>query len=245
MKFKNQTVMVTGGGRGIGKAICLLFAQEGANIVTFSRTEKEIKQTEKELRSLGAKAFGLVADVRKKEDIQKVIKKAIKEFSKIDILVNNAGVCQYKEFWDIKDKDWNEMVDTNLKGVIWCTQEVLPYLIKQKRGKIINISSLAGKRSYWGLAVYCATKYGVCGFTKTLALDLKKYPKIKAYAVCPAEVATKMYFDIEPNADPKKILKPEEVANVVLELCLPSVKIKSEDMVDIYKLNKKTIIKGI
>mgnify|MGYP001105170550 CR=1 FL=1 len=235
MKLENQTAVVSGGGRGIGKAICHFLAREGADIVTFSRTEKEIKQTEKEIGDLGVKAFGLVADVRNKEDVRRVTKKALKEFSKIDILVNNAGVCRYKTFWDIRDKDWNEIVDTNLEGVILCTREVLNQMIKQKRGKIINISSQAGKRPFFGLSVYCATKYGVNGFTKALARDLEKYSNIKVYAVCPGATATKMYFDMIPDADLKTLLKPEEVAKIVLKLALPNAKVKSGSLVDIYK----------
>lgn len=234
MKLKNQVAIVTGGGRGIGRAICKSLALDGCNIVTFSRTKNEIKSIEKEIRDLGVEAYGFKADVRSKKDVGKVVKSCIDQFGKIDILINNAGICVFKSILEISDEKWNEIVDTNLKGVIICTRAVLPCMIKHGYGRIINISSLAGQRGVWHLAVYCATKFGVRGFTQSLAKEIEDL-NIKTYAVCPGACATSMYFSMIPDADPKTLLKPEDVAKVVHSLCLPDVKTPSGADVNVEK----------
>jgi 3-oxoacyl-[acyl-carrier protein] reductase len=223
MKLKNQVAIVTGGGRGIGKEICKKLASDGCNIVTFSRTLSEIKNIEKEIKKLGVKALCLVADVRNKKEVSIVVKKCLNQFGKIDILVNNAGVAEFKPFLEIKDAQWNEIIDINLKGVIICTKLVLPHMVKSGYGRIINISSGAGQRGFSGLAVYCASKFGVRGLTQSLAEEIENQD-IKTYTVCPGAVATSMYFNMIPDADPKDLLKPEEVAEVVYSLCLAKVK---------------------
>lgn len=234
MKLKNQVAIITGGGRGIGKEICKKLASDGCNIVTFSRTKSEIKNTEKEIRKIGVEVLGFVADVRNKKDVSTVVKKCLNQFGKIDILVNNAGVAEFKPFLESKDEKWNEIIDINLKGVIICTKLVLPHMVKRGYGRIINIASEAGQRGFSGLAVYSASKFGVRGLTQSLAEEIDN-PNIKFYAVCPGAVATSMYFNMIPDADPKTLLKPEEVAKVVYPLCLPNVKNPSGADVNIEK----------
>lgn len=234
MKLKNQVAIVTGGGRGIGKEICKKLASDGCNIVTFSRTLSEIKATEKEIKKIGVKALGFVADVRNKKEVSAVVERCLDQFGKIDILVNNAGVAEFRPFLEISDKKWNEIIDINLKGVIICTKLVLPYMIKKGYGRIINIASGAGQRGFYGLVPYCASKFGVRGFTQSLAMEIEN-PNIKIYAVCPGAVATSMYFKMVPDADPKTLLKPEDVAKVVYSLCLPKTKVSSGADVNVKK----------
>jgi 3-oxoacyl-[acyl-carrier protein] reductase len=143
MKLKDKVAIVTGAGQGIGREIALAFAREGAKVVVTDITGKE-KDVAKEIESLGAQALALKVDVSSSEDTKKMAEEVLKKFGRIDILVNNAGIFPFKLFAEMEEKDWDKVLNVNLKGTFYCTKAVVPTMIEQKYGKIINISSIAG-----------------------------------------------------------------------------------------------------
>jgi 3-oxoacyl-[acyl-carrier protein] reductase len=233
--LEGKVAIVTGGGRGIGRTIALKLAREGANIITFSRTKSEIKKVHKEILTLGRKSVAIVADVRKSSDIKHVANVTLKEFGKIDILINNAGVALLKLSHEMTEKEWDNIIDINLKGVFLCCKEILPIMLKQKNGIIINISSMAGKKGSSKFSAYCASKFGVIGFTESIAHEVEN-KGIRVYSVCPSSVDTKMCWDLHPEKRFNNLfLKPEYIADKVLELCLPNCNVHSGSTIEVYK----------
>ena len=229
MKLNDQAAIITGSARGIGRAIAIALAREGCNVVINSRTKKEVDATAKEIEKLGSDVLPMVADVSNEKDVSRMVNEAMKKFGRVNILVNNAGVAAYKDFSKMSQKEIDDILNINLRGLILCTKHVLPHMIKQKYGRIINISSGAGKTGIAGLAVYCASKFGVIGFTEALSDELPE--SIKVYAVCPGAVDTKMYveaFHEQPS------LKPEDIAKKTLPLCMPDTKERSGKSIEIY-----------
>ena len=228
MSLKGKVAIVTGSGRGIGKSIAFCLAKEGCKVIVTSRTEKEINETVKEIQSNG---FGIVCDVSNYSSVKKLISETIKRFGKIDILVNNAGVAVKKLFSETEKEEWDKIVDINLKGAFNLTKEVLPLMLVQKSGKIINISSGAGKTGVPGLSIYSATKFGLIGFTQALAQEVEK-DGVKIYSVCPGSTETKMYHDMFPGAE--AVSKPEDIAQIVLKLCKSECDVETGTAIDVY-----------
>ena len=217
-----QVAIVTGASRGIGKAIAHLFAQEGMNVVICSRNENQIRKTAVEIqKDTGNLVVPVKTDVRNHVDVDKLVQSALNEFGRIDILVNNAGVAIIKSLVETTDHEYDTIIDTNLSGVFFCCKSVLPHMIKQKSGYIINISSGAGKTGFANLSVYCASKFGVIGMTESLAEEVSDYG-IKVFSVCPGAVATQMQKEFMSNEEFEKrknqMIQPEEVAQKVLQL---------------------------
>jgi 3-oxoacyl-[acyl-carrier protein] reductase len=217
-----QVAIVTGASRGIGKAIAYLFAQEGMNVVICSRNEDQIRRTAMEIqRDTGNLVVPVKTDVRNHVDVDKLVQSAINEFGRIDILVNNAGVAIIKSLVETTDHEYDTIIDTNLNGVFFCCKSVLPHMIKQKSGYIINISSGAGKTGFANLSVYCASKFGVIGMTESLAEEVSDYG-IKVFSVCPGAVATQMQKEFMSNEEferrKNQMIQPEEVSQKVLQL---------------------------
>lgn len=207
MKLKGQTAIVTGGGRGIGRAICQSLAGEGANIVIVARTEREIRETARLVEKQGVRALAVKTDIRKEEEVINMVSKAVNAFGRIDILVNNAGVAYGKYLVETSTEEYNEIMDTNVKGMFFCTKYALPHLLKRGEGRIVNISSGAGKRGIPKLSIYCASKFAVIGFTESVAYETGG--GVHVYAVCPASVDTGMYRSLHTD---EPVLKPEDVA---------------------------------
>jgi 3-oxoacyl-[acyl-carrier protein] reductase len=189
MKLKDKVAIVTGAGQGIGKEIALALAREGAKVVVTDITGKE-KDTAKEIEALGVQALALKVDVSNSKDTKKMAEEVLKKFGRIDILVNNAGIYPFKPFTEMEDKDWDKVLNVNLKGTFNCTKAVVPAMIKQKYGKIINISSIAGSViGFMQLTHYSASKAGIVGFTRALALELAPYG-INVNAIAPGPIET-------------------------------------------------------
>lgn len=229
MKLTGQTALVTGGSKGIGRAICLALAKEGANIVFAARDEGRIKETMKELKEMSGRALAVRADVRYEEDVKRLISKAVDEFSGLDILVNNAGVAYRRPLVETTLEEYDKIMDTNLKGIFLCTKYTIPYIKNSKNGKIVNISSGAGLHGIPELSIYCASKSGVISITQSIASELEG--EIKVYAICPGGVDTDMYKSLFGH---KPQLKPEHIARKVLELVSPDSKVVSGKIIEVY-----------
>lgn len=205
--MNNKTILITGASRGIGRATAILFAQKGYNtIINYNNSEKEATDLYNSLNEKGLSVRLFKADVSKRSEVNAMINFCIGEFGSIDILVNNAGISKDKLFTDITDEDWNEMMNVNLNGVFYCTQKALQYMISQKSGKIINISSI------WGLVGgscevhYSTSKAAVIGFTKALAKEVGP-SNIQVNCVAPGVIQTDMISSV--SDDILEILKEE------------------------------------
>ena len=187
-----KTIIVTGGSRGIGASIVKELANKDYNIVlNYNNSEKQAKQIQKELLEKNIKIEIFKADVSKREDVKELVKFALEKFKTIDVLINNAGIDQVKMFMDITDEDWNKMIQTNLNSVFYCTQEVLPTMIHNKNGNIINISSIWGITGASCEVHYSVAKAGIDGMTKALAKELGP-SNIRVNSIAPGAILTDM-----------------------------------------------------
>ncbi len=200
-----KTVLITGGSRGIGKCIAENLARDGYSVVlNYNKSEKQAKQIQKDLEKEGIKIEIYKADISKREEVKKLVKFTLNRFKNIDILINNAGIAKLQMFNDITDEDWNEMINTNLNSVFYCTQEVLPNMIHNKNGCIINISSI------WGLVgascevAYSVSKAGIDGMTKSLAKELG-LSNIRVNSIAPGVIDTEMNSNLD-NAIKNQII---------------------------------------
>jgi 3-oxoacyl-[acyl-carrier protein] reductase len=211
MRLANRVAIVTGSSRGIGKAIAKLFASEGARVVVnYSKSEKEALAVVDEIKRDGGRAIHLQADVSKSGDVRKMVQRTVQEYNGVDILVNNAGVHFAKDFFDITEDEWNRTIDVNLKGAYLCSKEVAPIMIKQKRGRIINISSNSGEyhQSAMRFVEYVVSKAGMNGLTRALALKLGPY--IRVNAILPGYISTEMVAHFTPE-DEKMLMNETAV----------------------------------
>lgn len=190
--LKGQTAIITGGGRGIGRAISLRLAREGANIVVADILFDNAKKTENLLREQGFNALALKVDVTSKLQVKEMIDKSISRFDHIHILINNAGVGKCCHLEDLPEEEWDQTIAVNLKGSFLCSQAISPIMIKQKYGKIVNFSSIAGKIVPPHLTAYGVAKGGIIGLTQSFARALGS-SGINVNAVCPGLVLTDMY----------------------------------------------------
>jgi 3-oxoacyl-[acyl-carrier protein] reductase len=202
MKLKDKVALITGGARGIGKAVALAYAREGARLAICARTESEINETVQEIQKLKADAQGWPCDVSIEESVKDFVGAIIKEFGRIDVLVNNAGVMTRPvPITELEVKKWDYTIAVNLRGPFLITKSVLPVMIKQKSGSIINVSSMVGRGAYANFIAYATSKWGLEGFTQTLAAEARS-SNIRVNSVEPGYVATKLtgYNGSEPES---------------------------------------------
>lgn len=189
-RLDDRVAIVTGSGRGIGKAIALHFAQAGAHVVVTALHSSTVEATAQQVRALGSKSLPIVADVTKSEQVSNLVKATIKEFGRIDILVNNAGgASQLTPVVSLGDEEWDQQIRLNLTSAFLCSREISRVMLAQKRGNIINISSDAGTRAVPGLAAYATAKAGLITFTKTLSIELSRY-NIRVNCILPGATET-------------------------------------------------------
>ncbi len=218
--LRDRVAIVTGASRGIGKATALSLATEGAKVVVnYARSSDAAEEVVKEITSAGGEAIALQADVSQAKEADSLIKQTLDKFSRIDVLVNNAGITRDTLLLRMKPEDWQAVIDLNLTGVFLCTKAVSKIMLKQRSGRIINITSVAGQMGNPGQANYSAAKAGVIGFTKTVAKELASRG-VTVNAVAPGFIATDMTKEIESEEIIKFIPlgrygKPEEVAGMI------------------------------
>jgi 3-oxoacyl-[acyl-carrier protein] reductase len=224
--LEGKTALITGASRGIGKAIALKFAKEGADIaVTNIFDDEEFNETIKEIASLGVKAKGYVFNVASFADSQKIIEDILKDFTKIDILVNNAGITKDTLLMRMSEEQWDAVIAVNLKSVFNLTKAVLQPMLKQKGGSIINMSSVVGVSGNGGQSNYSASKAGIIGFTKSIAKEVGSR-SIRVNAIAPGFILTEMTDKLPEDVKSEWINKiplrrggtPDDVANTALYL---------------------------
>ncbi len=226
MKLQNKVAIITGSRRGIGKAIALEFAKQGCKVVIADVNIRDCKTLCDEIIIKGGKAIAVKCDVSNKKDVEAMFKKTIQKFGQLDIMVNNAGVLIEKPITQMTEKDWNFVLDINLKGNFLCSQAAAKIFLQQKKGKIISLSSIAGIIGFPGLTAYCASKAGIANMTKALAMELA--PFVNVNAIAPGVIKTKMTEAMLQDSATKKqlldntILKrfgePEDIAKAALYL---------------------------
>ncbi len=217
---KGKIVIVTGASRGIGLSVSRLLAQEGARVVLVARDQKALEKAGSLIKTEGGAALSIPADIRQESDVNQLILHVMEHYGRIDILINNAGVLAYGPVVSAKVEDWDMVIDTNLKGAFFCSREVLPIMLRQGSGQIINMASGAGESGFPNLAIYCASKFGLIGFSKALAREVASH-NIKISTLCPGYVDTGM-LDLFPEDFLKNVspARPDEVADQILQLIL-------------------------
>ena len=223
MNFAGKTAVVTGGSRGLGRAVCLELAKGGANVVfCYAGNEAAAKETTAACEALGAKALAVRCDVAKADEVKALMDAAVKEFGRIDILVNNAGITRDGLLMMMKEEDFDAVIAANLKGTFLCMKAVSRIMMKQRYGRIVNLSSVVGLRGNAGQVNYAASKAGVVGMTKSLAKELASRG-VTVNAVAPGFIATDMTAAMTDAAKEatlasiplQRLGAPEDVAHAV------------------------------
>ncbi|MBM3215050.1 SDR family oxidoreductase [Candidatus Poribacteria bacterium] len=217
MRLKGQTALITGAGRGIGRAIALAFAAEGADLALASRTESELDAVAQEVSALGVRALVVPMDMAEPDAVRALASKALGEFGVVDILVNNAGVAIHHPVPDIPEETWDFTMAVNLKAPFLLTKLLWNQMVERGGGHIVNVSSVSGKQASASNATYAASKFGLVGFTEALS-KAGSSVNIRAYALCPGPVATRTRAKNNPTEDPSTILQPSDVAEAALFL---------------------------
>ena len=217
-KLSGKVALITGGSRGIGKAVAAAYAYQGARVFICARGEGDLARTVSDIRDAGGEIAGLAGDVGKPEDAQRIVEAAVERYGRIDVLVNNASLLGSRvAIADYPIADWEEVVRVNLTGVFLLTQQVLQVMIRQRQGSIINVSSGVGRtgKARWG--AYACSKAGLEGFTQVLADELKD-SGIRVNSVNPAGTRTAMRAEAYPDEDPLSLPAPEEIMPIFLYL---------------------------
>jgi 3-oxoacyl-[acyl-carrier protein] reductase len=211
--------LITGASRGIGLAVALRLARLGSDVAICARTPERLAAAGKELERTGVRVLTSAIDVRRAVEVNSFVETAQHTLGDLEIVVNNAGVGIFGPGHQAADEQWDAVLDTNLKSVFLVCRAVAPAMIRRKTGHIINIASLAGKNAFTGGAIYCASKWGLLGFTQCLAEDLRGFG-IRVSAICPGSVATE--FSPHAGKDPAKMLQSDDIAHAVETIVLQS-----------------------
>lgn len=219
LKLQSRIAVITGGSKGIGKAIAHVLAREGCDVALCARNTDELKRAEKEIARHGNRVISIKADVRKTSDMEKLARTVEDKLGTTTILVNNAGIGRFGEVLKMKPEDFQLTVETNLFGVFFATRAFLPGMIHKKQGHIVNIASLAGKNSFAGGAAYCSSKHALISFSECLMLEVRQH-NIKVTAICPGTVQT-TFGDMNPR-NKLWALTSEDVARAVIDVVTSS-----------------------
>ena len=215
MKLKDQVALVTGAGRGIGRAVALAFAREGAAVALAARTTSELEAVAAQIKSRAGRALVVPTDVTREASVGALVEQVLGDFKRVDILVTAAGVATFAPLVDTKTEEWDRMLAVNLRGVFLACRTVLPAMMRQRRGTIINIVSIAAKRAIPGNAAYAASKHAVLGLTQVLAEEMRAHG-VRVGALCPGAVDTPLWDGVPKPPERSRMLRPEDVAEAAL-----------------------------
>ncbi|ALC86468.1 3-ketoacyl-ACP reductase [Bacillus sp. FJAT-22090] len=214
--LSGKNAIITGAGRGIGRAIALALAAEGVNVGLLAQSEATLENVAKEVEALGVKATFATADVSSNDEVTQAIELLTSELGQVDILINNAGIAKFGNFLDLEVSEWEKIIQVNLMGVYYVTRAVLPGMIEQKSGDIINISSSAGQKGAPLTSAYSASKFGVFGITESLAMEVRKH-NIRVTALAPSTVATDLALENKlTDGNPDRVMQPEDIAEFIV-----------------------------
>jgi len=211
--LKGKIALVTGASRGIGRSISIALASHGAGLVLSARSKQKLEELKNELDQ----AAVIPADISNYEDIRSMFSSIDEQFGRLDILINNAGVGYFGTFVDFPIEDFDKIMAVNLRGTYLCCQQAMRMMMPKRRGHIINVSSVVGFRGYRNQSAYTASKHGLMGFTKSLAVEAQEYG-IRVSAICPGVVATDFGKLVRPELDKSVLIPPEDIATTVLYL---------------------------
>jgi len=215
LKLKDQVALVTGAGRGIGRAVALAFAREGAAVALAARTTSELEAVAAQIKSRAGRALVVPTDVTREASVGALVEQVLGDFKRVDILVTAAGVATFAPLVDTKTEEWDRMLAVNLRGVFLACRTVLPAMMRQRRGTIINIVSIAAKRAIPGNAAYAASKHAVLGLTQVLAEEMRAHG-VRVGALCPGAVDTPLWDSVPKPPERSRMLRPEDVAEAAL-----------------------------
>ncbi|QRM89573.1 3-ketoacyl-ACP reductase [Lacinutrix sp. WUR7] len=216
-KLKNKKAIITGGGRGLGKATAIAFAKEGIDVAITGRNEAVLKETVAEIKALGVNAVYAVFDVGNYDEVKKGVKDLVDALGSVDILVNNAGIAAFGTLNEMDVEQWSAIIQTNVMGMYYVTKEVLPYLIDKNEGDIINISSTAGLSGNATTSAYSASKFAVIGMSESLMKEVRKN-NIRVCTLTPSTIASDMSIDlgIASKDSEDSVLQPDDFAELIV-----------------------------
>lgn len=216
INLKNKNALITGAGKGIGKAVAIALAKEGVNIILIARTQADIDEVAQEINTYDVKTLALTADVADINSVNLAIEKAIASFQTIDILINNAGIAAFGKFLELEPSEWERIIQVNLMGVYYVTRAILPNMIERQTGDIINISSTAGLNGNALTSAYSASKFALLGLTDSLMQEMRKH-NIRVTALTPSTVATDMAKELNlTDGNPEKVMQAEDIAELLI-----------------------------
>jgi 3-oxoacyl-[acyl-carrier protein] reductase len=229
VNLSGKKAIITGAGRGIGRATAIALAKEGVDVGLIARTETGLLEVAEEVRNYGVNVVTTTVDIGENDQVTKAIDQLLTKFGTVDILINNAGIAKFGGFLELEVEEWEKIIQVNLLGMYYVTRAVLPAMIEQKSGDIINISSTAGEKGGPVTSAYSASKFGVLGLTESLAMEVRKHD-VRVMALTPSTVVT----DLAVNqgllkGDEENVLQPEDLAEL---------------MVAQLKLNKRVFVKS-
>ena len=233
MRLKGKVAFITGAGRGIGRSIAIALARDGANVAVTGRTKERRDQVVQEIVAAGGDARAFVLDVTKDEEVVIAVQEVLETWGQIDVLVNSAGIIQYHTpVWETTIKDWDTMMEINLRGTFLCCHAVVPHMVDRGEGKIINIASSSARMADDDLGPYTASKWAVAGYTTSLAKSVRPHG-IRVNGLNPGWVDTDMSRELEPAGDPDWST-PEEIANAALYLATDAPRDMTGQFIDIF-----------
>jgi len=216
MRFKGEVALITGGGTGIGREIARLLARDGASVAVCGRTAATLEETAR-LAATGGKAKAFPCDITRPEQVARLVQQVEESFGPVSILVNNAGIARFAPLWQLSVEDYDAMMDVNVKGAFLCSRAVIPGMIERKRGRILNVASVAGVRPYPNQGGYVASKHAILGLSKVMALELQPHG-IQVQTLSPGGVDTPLSRGSRNDVDFSDWMRPEEVAEAAIFL---------------------------